>query len=365
MKIAMFTDAFRKDIGGGSKVVIDLVSGLTERGHDVLVVTGQSVDDSAKGFKVLRLPSISYPFYDKAEMILPSLELIRALKDFNPHLIHYHEPFTAGMIALIVSKYLKKKVVGTIHIDPMHLSQYAFKVDNGNVAKMLVGFVSRQSDAISFVSHYQKETYYPYLRKNGFYPVIYPGIPDYFFSERNAVFGKIVITVSRLAPEKNLEFAFKVMSLVQKKADVDYHVVGNGPKRRELESYAEALGLKVKFWGNVKREKLPELYRNSSVFFLPSKTETFGLVFAEAMACGLPVVALNEGAAPEVVGEAGIIQEEKAEKVADSIINLIRNKELWEKKSTKAKNRAELFKKELFIAGYENLYRKFATPFTN
>ena len=354
----MFTDAFRKDIGGGSKVVIDLVSGLVERGHDVLVVTGQSVDDSANGFKVLRLPSISYPFYDKAEMILPSLELIKVLKDYNPHLIHYHEPFTAGMIALIVSKYLNKKVIGTIHIDPLHLSQYAFKVDNGNVAKMLVGFVSRQSDIIVFVSRYQKETYYPYLRKNGFYPVIYPGIPDYFFSKKNTVFGESIITVSRLAPEKNLEFAFKVISLVQKKVDVNYHVVGDGPKRQELEGYAKALGLKVKFWGNVEREKLPEFYRNSSVFFLPSKTETFGLVFAEAMACGLPVVALNAGSAPEVIGDGGIICEEKVDEVAEAVTVLLKDRFLWMEKSNKARERAEDFRRDKFIEEHLKIYEK-------
>ncbi len=358
MRIAMFTDAFRKDMGGGSKVVIDLVSGLKEMGHEVLVVTGQSVDNSAEDFNVLRLPSIKYPLYDNAEMILPSLELIRVLKEFEPHLIHYHEPFTAGMIALIISKYLKKKVVGTVHIDPMHLSQYAFKIDNGNVAKMLVGFMSRQSNAILFVSHYQKETYHPYLKKGGFYTVIYPGIPDYFFTKKNPVFGKKVITVSRLASEKNLEFAFEVMAAVQKRTGVDYHVVGNGPKKRKLRNYAKSLGLKVKFWGNIEREKLPEFYGNSSVFFLPSKTETFGLVFAEAMACGLPVVGLNEGSAPEVIGDGGVICEEKVELVVEGIIDLLENENFWAEKSDKARKRAKKFRKGRFIEEYVRVYQK-------
>ncbi|WP_163328009.1 glycosyltransferase [Desulfurobacterium thermolithotrophum] len=358
MKIAIFTDNFRKDMGGGTKVILDLAQGLKEMGHEVLIVTGQSVDDSARNFNVLRLPSIRCPLYDNAEVILPCLELIRVLKEFDPHLIHYHEPFTAGMIALVVSKYLKKKVVGTIHIDPLHLSQYTFKVDNGSVAKMLVGFMSRQSDAMVFVSQYQKQTYYPFLKKNGDYAVIYPGIPDCFFFKETPVFGKRVITVSRLASEKNLEFAFKVMAVVQKKTNVDYYVVGDGPKRKKLENYARALGLKVSFLGNVEREKLPKLYSSSSVFFLPSKTETFGLVFAEAMACGLPVVALNEGSAPEVVGHGGIICNEKVEEVAGAIVSLLNKKSFWMEKSDKAKSRASQFKKNRFIEEHIEFYRK-------
>ncbi len=360
MKIAIFTDSFRDDLGGGSKVAIDLASGLMEKGHDILIVTGKHVGDLSKRFNIFNLPSIKYPLYNNAEMILPSLSLIETLKNFQPDIIHYHDPFLASIMALMVSKYFKKKVVGTIHVDPKHVSEYSVKIDNGVLAKALVGFVSRFSDALIFVSRYQRKVYASYLKRKGFYRVIYPGIPDYFFLNDTPVFGKRIITVSRLAPEKNLKFAFKVMSLVQKEIKVEYIVVGDGPERENLKNYAKKVGLDVKFLGNIKREKLPELYKSSSLFFLPSKTETFGLVFAEAMACGLPIVALNAGAAPEVVKDAGFICKENEIEVKNAIIKLLNNKSLWENKVSKAKLRSRKFKMDVFIENHIKLYKLLA-----
>ncbi len=357
MKIAIFTDNFRLDMGGGTKVAHDLALGLKSLGHDVLIVTGKSVESSLKRkFKVFSLPSFKYPFYDKAEFVLPSLELIKKIEKFNPDVIHYHEPFTAGMVAVMVGKYVKKPVVGTIHVDPMHISYHSVKFDNGKIAKLLVGFMARQSDAMVFVSNYQLETYKSFLPDNLSVKVIYPGIPDYFFKSKGASFGRKVITVTRLAPEKNLEFGLRAVSEVQKKLDFEYLIVGEGPERKKLEELAENLNVRVSFLGKVKREKLVELYSSSSVFFLPSKYETFGLVFAEAMACGLPVVCLNSGSAPEVVGEGGFVCSENVTSVAASLKALLTSRELWKNRSALARKRAERFRLENFVKEHLNLY---------
>ena len=358
MKVAIFTDNFRKDMGGGTKVVYDLAWKLKERGHDVLIVSGRTAISENGKFKILKLPSLKYPFYDNAEAIFPNFYLIKELKEFSPDIIHFHDPFTAGITAVVVSKILSKTVVGTIHIHPLHMTQYSLKFDNGFAAKKLVGFFSRLSDGLSFVSKDQMDLYSDSLSKGGNYRVIYPGIPDLFFTDEVPSLGKRVITVSRLAPEKNLFFAIRVISEVQKVMDVEYILVGSGPEREKLESYASSVGAKVKFLGSVERENLKELYLSSSVFFLPSKTETFGLVFAEAMACGLPVVALNEGSAPEVVGNGGVICEDNEKVVSHAILKLLTQREFWIEKSKNAKERAEMFKLDNFVDSFIDFYRK-------
>ena len=359
MKIAIFTDNFRLDMGGGTKVVYDIALGLKKQGHDVFIVTGKTVDSLfKKEFKILSLPSIRYPFYNKAEFVLPSLNLIKEVEQFNPDVIHYHEPFTAGMIAVMMARYLKKPVVGTIHIDPMHISYHSIRFDNGKIAKLLVGFMARQSDAMVFVSNYQLETYRPFLPGDISLRVIHPGIPDYFFESKKASFCKRVITVTRLAPEKNLEFGLRVVSEVQKFLDFEYLVVGEGPEKKKLEKLAKKLKVRVSFLGGVRREKLPEIYSSSSVFFLPSKYETFGLVFAEAMACGLPVVCLNSGSAPEVVGEAGFVCEENLDLVAKSLKSLLTDEKVWEDKSVLAKKRSERFRLENSVKEHLKLYEE-------
>ncbi len=359
MRIAIFTDNFRLDMGGGTKVVYDTARGLKDLGHEVLIVTGRSVDNSLKReFKVFSLPSFRYPFYDKAEFVLPSLDLIKEIERFNPDIIHYHEPFTAGMVGVLVGRYIKRPVVGTVHVDPMHISYHSLRLDNGKIAKLLVGFMAKQSDAMVFVSSYQLKTYRPFLSENVFLKVIYPGIPGYFFSSGEASFGKRVITVTRLAPEKNLEFGLRVISEVQRVVDFEYLVVGEGPERGKLEKLAKELNVRVKFLGKVQREKLVELYSSSSIFFLPSKYETFGLVFAEAMACGLPVVCLNSGSAPEVVGEAGFVCSENVSSVAESLKLLLSDRELWKRKSVLARERAEKFRVANSVKEHLELYKE-------
>ena len=359
MKIAIFTDNFRLDMGGGTKVVYDLALGLKKQGHEVLVVTGKAVDSRLKDeFRIFSLPSLRYPFYDRAELVLPSLNLIREVEQFAPDVIHYHEPFTAGMIAVMMGRYFKKPVVGTVHIDPMHISYHSVKFDNGKIAKLLVGFMARQSDAMVFVSNYQLETYRPFLPSDVPLRVIHPGIPDYFFSSQKASFCRRVITVTRLAPEKNLEFGLRVVSEVQKFVDFEYLVVGEGPERKKLEKLAEKLKVRVTFLGAVRRERLPELYSSSSVFFLPSKYETFGLVFAEAMACGLPVVCLNSGSAPEVVGEAGFVCEENIDLLVKSLKLLLTDEKVWEEKSVLARKRSERFRLENAVKEHLKLYEE-------
>jgi glycosyltransferase involved in cell wall biosynthesis len=358
MRIVILTDNFREDMGGGTRIVVDLARGLRERGHRVLIVTGQFVDGAAKGFELLKLPSLRIPFYDKAEMVFPSTSLIKRVRDFDPDLLHFHEPFTAGMVALILGKVLKKKVIGSVYIDPRHLSQYGLRIDRGGLAKALVGFMGRQSDAIVFISEYQRRTYRRFLGRKAFTEVIYPGVPEVFFRSGGHRGDRRVLTVCRLAPEKNLRFAIRVMAEVQRKVEAEYILVGDGPEREKLERYARRVGARVKFLGRVRREDLPRIYAESTLFFLPSKTETFGLVFAEAMASGLPVVALNRGSAPEVVGDGGILCGEDVGEVAGAIIRLLKDGSLREDLSERALSRARRFTLDRFLEDHEDLYRK-------
>ncbi len=358
MRIAIFTDNFREDMGGGTRIVVDLARGLKERGHEVLVVTGQFVDGAGEGLDLLKLPSLKIPLYDKAEMVFPSTDLIRKLREFDPDVIHFHEPFTAGLIALIAGKALKKKIVGSVYIDPRHLSQYSLRIDRGGIAKALVGFMGRQASKTIFISEYQLSTYRRFLGRRTPVRVIYPGVPDAFFKRRATLDNCRVLTVCRLAPEKNLRFTLRVMAEVQKRMDVEYMIVGDGPERERLEVYARRLGVEVTFLGRVRREVLPDVYSKADLFLLLSKTETFGLVLAEAMACGLPVVALKKGAVPEVVGDGGILCEGRVSEVADAVIRVLKDKALRQTLSERAKRRALRFTFERFIEDHEEVYRE-------
>ncbi len=93
----------------------------------------------------------------------------------------------------------------------------------------------------------------------------------------------IALYVGRIAIEKNLE-AFLDMEWSGSKV-----MVGDGPTRQTLEKkYPDAI-----FVGKKERKELADYYRSSDLFVFPSKTDTFGIVLIEALACGLPVAAYN------------------------------------------------------------------------
>lgn len=81
---------------------------------------------------------------------------------------------------------------------------------------------------------------------------------------------------------------------------------GGGPRRKSLEKLAEVLGItkNLYFWGEVDNKQIPVLYQMADCFVLPSAFETFGVVYIEAMACGLPVIATRCGGPEEFVDDS-------------------------------------------------------------
>ncbi|MDR7550696.1 MAG: glycosyltransferase family 4 protein [Armatimonadota bacterium] len=154
-----------------------------------------------------------------------------------------------------------------------------------------------------------------------------------------------VLTVARLVSEhayKGVDTLLAAWPLVMRSVPgARLVVVGDGPDRPRLEREAARLSLdgRVRFAGRLDDRALAQAYSQAAVFALPVRTrvgreaagEGFGLVFLEAAAAGLPVVAGNGGAIPEVVrdGETGLLVDpESPEEVAEAIVRLLRNPDL-------------------------------------
>ena len=135
--------------------------------------------------------------------------------------------------------------------------------------------------------------------------VIPNGIDTEQFSppeRRNIRTNTRLITVARLLERKGIHTILEACAKPTE-LPVELQIIGTGPYEAELRELVDDLGLqdRVTFLGYVPNEELPRHYRRSDIFVLPSATESFGLVFAEAMSCGLPIVASNVGGIPETV----------------------------------------------------------------
>jgi len=114
----------------------------------------------------------------------------------------------------------------------------------------------------------------------------------------------IVLYVGRVDPEKSLQILVEAFVNAHKKvANAHLVIVGDGTARPSLEQMIKKAGLTefAHFLGRVVGDDLPQLYRTGSVFAITSKTETQSIVLLEAMASGLPCIAVRAGAIPELV----------------------------------------------------------------
>jgi glycosyltransferase involved in cell wall biosynthesis len=128
--------------------------------------------------------------------------------------------------------------------------------------------------------------------------------------------------------QKGIDVLLKSLAMVLRQHEVVLHMVGTGPRLDQYRVLARDLGVEqsVIFEGFVEHDQMPAHYARADLFVLPSRRESFGLVLAEAMACGLPVVATTAGAIPEVVvdGVTGLlVQPDSPEALASAVVSLL------------------------------------------
>jgi len=115
-----------------------------------------------------------------------------------------------------------------------------------------------------------------------------------------------VLSAGHLVTRKAHEFVIRaIAALTLDGVDVRYTIAGDGPLRPALEALAADLGLadRVTFSGAYRHEQLPGLLHDTDLFALPSWDEAFGVVYLEALACGVPVIAASDGGAATFVDE--------------------------------------------------------------
>jgi len=135
---------------------------------------------------------------------------------------------------------------------------------------------------------------------------------DFARAPRRPPHGPTVLSVARMYPRKRLGDLLRAAALLRARLPgAQVRIVGNGPEREQLDRLHRelALGDAVVLLGDVSRAALAEEYANADCFCLPSVQEGFGIVFLEAMAAELPVVACRAAAIPEVVldGRTGVL----------------------------------------------------------
>jgi glycosyltransferase involved in cell wall biosynthesis len=172
------------------------------------------------------------------------------------------------------------------------------------------------------------------------YHVIYNGVDTNLFQPlslpKNTNSTVRILTVGRLLECKGIQYLLEAMSELRKKNDIHLFIAGTGYFEEKLKKKSELLNLQdlVTFLGPVNHNDLPRLYNQANIFVLPSYGDSFGQVFTEAMACGLPVIAAQSGGVQEFVdnGINGLfVPPQNAKSIVEVIEKLVLSPELRKK----------------------------------
>ncbi|MBC7331276.1 MAG: glycosyltransferase family 4 protein [Synergistetes bacterium] len=371
MRIAFFTENYFPMISGVSMSIRMFKEALEEEGHEVYVFApsynrrGKDIEE-----RVIRLPHMPFKIH-QSPIVLPATSWKQFLPPFlNLDIIHTHHPFFLGRVALFWARALKIPIVYTFHTLYDAYVHYAPLKREVAVAflRRYVKKFANQVDLVIAPSFSVKR----FLIDRGVrkpIKVIPTGIKWEEFREdvperreRNLLF------VGRLGEEKNVPFLFRVLSKIR---DCEWKAVfvGDGPdKSRFIKQVRECgLGDRISFTGMLPPEELRRLYKTSYLFVFSSLTETQGIVILEAMASGLPVVALNALGISDFIhsGYTGFLAEDE-EDFAFKLRLLLENEELYRKFSMSSREWAKLWDISLMaselIQSYRDLKEKFSPP---
>ncbi|ADU62677.1 MULTISPECIES: glycosyltransferase [Pseudodesulfovibrio] len=316
IKIAMFTNSYLPFIGGVPISIHRLSTVLKKLGHNVLILAPQyeqSVEPPVER-DVFRLPCLFRQAADKG-IVVPnifSLAAIRKVREFAPDVIHIHHPYWMGTVGLWMARRLMIPAVYTYHTRLEHFS-YAVPLPKALfrnfLSHALVRRLGNRCNAIVVPTEASEH----YLRMIGVKTPVFvvpTGIETDKFAKLSELEGArlraelgiandelVLLSVSRLSAEKNIDFMLEAVSRLTKHCSRKFKLVliGEGPERERLYKMAETLGLQdtVLFPGAVPPETMPAYYSLGDIFVFASTSETQGMVILEAMASAMPVVSIR------------------------------------------------------------------------
>ncbi len=355
MNILMLSDVYFPRVNGVSTSIRTFAEVLTRQGHRVTIVapdygasSGQVESDAAAPYEVLRLPA-RVIFFDPEDRLIRASALRTQLTQLAARhwdVIHIHTPFRAHQLGVRLAKLSGRPTVETYHTYfeeyvghylpwlPKTLSRLFARRASRYLCHGVDHLIVPSEQMVQVLDRYGVRTPSTVL-PTGIDLTEFVGGDGVRFRRQHdiSLTQPILVTVSRLAMEKNIAFLLQVVArLIQEFPTLLFVVAGEGPDAPRLKRLTASLGLHrhVKFFGNLdRRTALLDCYRAGDVFVFASPTETQGLVLTEAMALGVPIVSTAVMGTATVLRDArsARVSAEDAEAFAGHVAHLLRTPE--------------------------------------
>lgn len=378
MKICMFTNTYLPHVGGVARSVSFFSKDLRDAGHRVLVVAptfpGYEEHDRSE-VDIFRVPAIQEFNGSDFSVRLPSPFLLDEKVDlFEPDIVHSHHPYLLGDAALRTARRRKLPLIFTHHTLYEEYTHYIAR--DPEYIKRFAAFLSinyaDMCDRVVAPSVSIRDL----IRERGAtvpISVIATGVDTRFFSEGDGKSFRekhgipeesfVIGYLGRLAPEKNMTYlATAAARSLEQRSDARFLVVGEGPSEQAIRQALTEAGLQPRLIlaGEVTGRALADAYHAMDIFAFASLTETQGMVLTEAMAAGVPVIALDAPGARDVVedGVNGRLLESESTEAAFSkvLTQCIINPQKVAKWAQAARHTAKRYSREASLKKLQHLY---------
>lgn len=317
MRIAIVCEVYLPKIDGVVRRTMHLIQELRKAGDEVLVICPQVPSDRSSPVPMVEFESFSCPCYPEYHIGRADHSLVAKLIRFQPDIIHYLNPFAFGFqCAGILGRAMPQ--LPTLFSFHTLYGEFVRRYAGLRPLSALLWWLTKQYHNTADCNLTVSASMVDDLKRRGFERVSLwpPAVDSEAFSPSKASLEMrcrlsgnhpecpLILSVSRLAPEKNVGLLADIMDRVP---NARLAIVGDGPDREKLERQFSRLS--VTFPGYLSGSELASAYASSDVFLYASETETMGNVILEAMASGLPVVAAAAGGVRSLVspGRTGFL----------------------------------------------------------
>lgn len=217
-----------------------------------------------------------------------------------------------------------------------HWSQMAYKpISKGNIVTAKQAYAS--IDQLLTVSSALKDNI---LQQIGVDSIVIPNMvgKEFYYRAQNCTTRKTIqlITTGRLIPEKHFDMLIKAIANISS-STLSLRIIGNGSEKNKLQRLITKLHIedRVQLMGHKSKQEIVELLQDSDIFVLPSQSETFGVAYIEALACGLPIIATDCGGPRDIVTHSNglLIPTNNQQALEQAIIQMSNNLSSYDKKA--------------------------------
>ena len=377
MKIGFFTDGYLPQLNGVATSVEGWTEALKKLGHKVYVIAPSFPNYKDEKEDVIRISSVRLLKQPDIRLGFPlSRKSMTQIIKLKLDIVHATSGGSISTLGLMVARAKKIPYVFTYYTRFNHYTHY---LSGGKIIKpQMIEWLSRifcnRCDAIIVPMAKIKDELLSFGVKKPIV-VIPSGVDTTKFRKQERGFlrkklkikkGRILLYIGRLEKEKSVDFLIRAFAKIYlEDPSVNLVLIGDGKEEVKLRKLAKELNIEKNayFAGLINRDGISKVFADAEIFVFASTTETQGMVILEALASGLPVVAVKDAVYDKVIKNKvnGILADNDPQKFAEECLKILNNSSYRQKLSDNASKSMQDFSISKTAQSFEKLYGKLIT----